>query len=123
MTPGRTASPFEPTGRRRELARLVGQIQALTLELKHLWQDGLEAPEVDAKEHTRERLRRHRGRRAARGHRRARAPRVITAAISSPSMRTGGWLGSWLSVQHSLRVEAVAPRGGGRCAHPVRALR
>jgi hypothetical protein len=42
MTPGRTASPFEPTGRRRELARLVGQIQALTLELQHLWQDGLE---------------------------------------------------------------------------------
>jgi hypothetical protein len=58
MTPSRTASPFEPTGRRRELARLVGQIQTLTLELQNLRQRELETPEVDAKERTRERLRR-----------------------------------------------------------------
>jgi hypothetical protein len=58
MTPSRTASPFEPTGRRRELARLVGQIQTLTLELQNLRQRELETPEVDAKERTLERLRR-----------------------------------------------------------------
>jgi hypothetical protein len=58
MTPRRTASPFEPTGRRRELARLVGQIQTLTLELQNLRQRELETPEVDAKERTLERLRR-----------------------------------------------------------------
>jgi hypothetical protein len=29
MTTSRTASPLEPTGHRRELARLVGQIQTL----------------------------------------------------------------------------------------------
>jgi hypothetical protein len=57
MTPSRTASPFEPTGRRRELARLVGQIQTLTLELQNLRQRELETPEVDAKERTLERLR------------------------------------------------------------------
>ena len=58
MTPSRTASPFEPTGRRRELARLVGQIQTLTLELQNLRQRELETPEIDAKERTLERLRR-----------------------------------------------------------------
>jgi hypothetical protein len=58
MTPSRTTSPFEPTGRRRQLARLVGQIQALTLELQHLRQRELETPELDAKERTLERLRR-----------------------------------------------------------------
>jgi hypothetical protein len=58
MTPSRTASPFEPTGRRGELARLVGQIQTLTLELQNLRQRELETPEVDAKERTLERLRR-----------------------------------------------------------------
>ena len=58
MTPSRTASPFEPTGRRRQLARLVGQIQALSLELQHLRQRELDAPEADAKERTSERLRR-----------------------------------------------------------------
>ena len=58
MTPSRTASPYEPTGRRRELARLVGQIQTLTLELQNLRQRELETPEVDAKERTLERLRR-----------------------------------------------------------------
>jgi hypothetical protein len=58
MTTGRTASPFEPTGRRRELARLIGQIQTLTRELHKLWQRGLETAEVDAKERTLERLHR-----------------------------------------------------------------
>jgi hypothetical protein len=58
MTTGRSASPLELTGRRGELARLIGQIQTLTLELQHLRQRGLEPPERDAKERTRERLRR-----------------------------------------------------------------
>jgi hypothetical protein len=58
MTPSRTASPFEPTGRRRELTRLVEQIQTLTLELQNLRRRELETAEVDAKERTLERLRR-----------------------------------------------------------------
>ena len=33
---------------------------------------------------------------------------MTTAAISSPRLRTVGPLGSWLSVRHSLRVEAAA---------------
>ena len=49
---------MNPTGRERELARLVGQIQTLTLEIRNLRQRGLETPEVDAKERTLERLRR-----------------------------------------------------------------
>ena len=49
---------MNPTGRQRELARLVGQIQTLTFELQSLRQRGLETPEVDAKERTLERLRR-----------------------------------------------------------------
>jgi hypothetical protein len=49
---------MNPTGRDRELARLVGQIQSLTLEIRNLRQRGLETPEVDAKERTLERLRR-----------------------------------------------------------------
>ena len=46
------------TRRRRELVRLDGQIQTLTLELQNLRQRELETPEVDAKERTLERLRR-----------------------------------------------------------------
>jgi len=46
------------TRRRRELVRLVGQIQTLTLKLQNLRQRGLETPEVDAKERTLVRLRR-----------------------------------------------------------------
>jgi hypothetical protein len=57
MTPSRTASSFDPTGRRRELARLVGQIQTLTLELQDLRWRELQTPEVDGKERTLERLR------------------------------------------------------------------
>ena len=45
-------------GRTRELVRLVGQIQALTLELQNLRQRESETPEVDAKERKLERLRR-----------------------------------------------------------------
>ena len=45
------------TGRRRELARLVGQIQTLTLKLQNLRQREAETPEVNAKERTLERLR------------------------------------------------------------------
>jgi hypothetical protein len=32
---------------------------------------------------------------------------MTIAAISSPSMRTAGRLGAWLSVRHSLRIEAI----------------
>ena len=46
------------TGRRRELVRLVGQIQTLRRELQNLRQRELETPETDAKERTLERLRR-----------------------------------------------------------------
>jgi len=49
---------MNPTGRRRELARLVGQIKTLTLEIRNLRQRGSETTEVDAKEGTLERLRR-----------------------------------------------------------------
>ena len=45
------------TGRRRELVRLVGQIQMLARELQNLRQRELETPEVNAKERTLERLR------------------------------------------------------------------
>jgi PAP2 superfamily protein len=34
--------------------------------------------------------------------------RITTAAIRSPSFRTGGWAGCWLSVRHSFRAEAAA---------------
>ena len=57
MTPSRTASSCEPTGRRQEHARLAGQIQTLTLELQNLLQRALDAPEIDAKERELERLR------------------------------------------------------------------
>ena len=33
---------------------------------------------------------------------------MTTAAVSSPSIRSFGRLGSWLSVRHSLRTEAAA---------------
>ncbi len=46
------------TRRRRELVRLVGQIQTLTLKLQNLRQREAETSEVDAKERTLVRLRR-----------------------------------------------------------------
>ena len=58
MTTSLTASLFEPTSRPRELARLIGQIRTLPLELHKLQQRGLETPEVNAKERTLERVRR-----------------------------------------------------------------
>jgi t-SNARE complex subunit (syntaxin) len=58
MTTGGTASPSEQTRRHRELARLIRQIQTLTVELQNLPQREWQTPEVDAKERTLERLRR-----------------------------------------------------------------
>jgi hypothetical protein len=85
MTTSRTASPLEPTGPRRE------------------------TPEVAAKECPLERLRRQL---AAVAKRAARDELgngcMTTAAIGAPSRRTAGRLGSWLSVRHSLRIEAAA---------------
>jgi hypothetical protein len=49
---------MNPTGRRRELAWLAGQLKTLTLELQNLRQRDLETTELDAKERTLERLRR-----------------------------------------------------------------
>ena len=51
---------MNPTGRRRELAWLAGQLKTLTLELQNLRQRDLETTELDAKERTLERLRRQR---------------------------------------------------------------
>jgi hypothetical protein len=67
MTTGRSGSPFEPTGRRRELARLVAQIQTLTLELHNLRQREVTTPVVDAKERRLGRLRRQLAAAAKRG--------------------------------------------------------
>jgi hypothetical protein len=58
MTTGRTASPSGQTRRQRELARLIRQIQTLTVKLQNLRQRELQTPEADAKEGTLERLRR-----------------------------------------------------------------
>jgi hypothetical protein len=59
MTTGRSASPFEPgPAGRGEFARLVGQIQTLTLDLQHHGCAGWRRRKLDAKERTRERLRR-----------------------------------------------------------------
>jgi hypothetical protein len=49
---------MNPTGRRRELAWLAGQLKTLTLELQNLRQRDLETTELDAKTRTLERLRR-----------------------------------------------------------------
>jgi hypothetical protein len=49
---------MNPTGRRRELAWLAGQLKTLTLELQNLRQRDLETTELDAKKRTLERLRR-----------------------------------------------------------------
>jgi len=100
---------MNPTGRERILARLVGQIQTLTLELQNLRERGLQTPEVDAKERTLERLRGQLAAVAKRAaNRRAREHWMTTAAISSPRTRTVGRLSTGLSVRHSLRTEAAA---------------
>jgi hypothetical protein len=50
-------SPYEPRGERREIVRLVRQIQALTLELHELQQREGGTPELHARERTLEQLR------------------------------------------------------------------
>jgi hypothetical protein len=87
MTTGRTVSPFEPTGRRRELARLIGQIQTLTR--------ARQCPAAWAGEgrgrrqgtHTRAAPSAARGPRATHGNRRARQRRLTGAAIRSFTVR------------------------------------
>ena len=53
----RNLSPSEPTGERRELARLIGRIQALRTELGELRLHAAGSPEVRAKERRLEQLR------------------------------------------------------------------
>jgi hypothetical protein len=57
MTTKRPMNPFEPRGERRELVRLVRQIQSLTLELQETRGRELHTPEVAAKERMLEQLR------------------------------------------------------------------
>jgi hypothetical protein len=57
MTTTRNVNPFQLSGERRELARLVGRIQILTLELRGAQQCRLDTTEVDAKKRTLDRLR------------------------------------------------------------------
>jgi hypothetical protein len=54
----RKVSPFEPRAHeRRDLVRLIRRIQALTLEIHELQRHDACAPELQAKERTREQLR------------------------------------------------------------------
>lgn len=57
MPSSRAARPFEPRSERRELVRLVRQIQTLTLEVRQLQLRQGGAPELHAKERTLEQLR------------------------------------------------------------------
>jgi hypothetical protein len=57
MSTTRDVRPFEPGGQRRELVRLVRQIQALTLEVRELQQRQGGTPELHARERTLEQLR------------------------------------------------------------------
>jgi hypothetical protein len=57
MSTTRYSSPFEPPAKRRELVRLVRQIQALTLELHELRQREGDNAELQANERTLEQLR------------------------------------------------------------------
>jgi hypothetical protein len=57
MPINRTVRPFVPPGGRRELVRLVRQIQALTLEVHELRQRRQAAPELPARERKLEQLR------------------------------------------------------------------
>jgi hypothetical protein len=57
MSRTRNVRPFEPPGERRELVRLVQQIQALTLEVQELGQREAGTPELHAKQRTLEQLR------------------------------------------------------------------
>jgi hypothetical protein len=53
----RNVSTLEPPGERRELVRIVRQIQTLTAELDDLGRHAAANPEVQAKERTLEQLR------------------------------------------------------------------
>jgi hypothetical protein len=53
----RPVHPFEPSGRRRELIRLVRRVQELTLELEENRQNGDATPEFQTAERTLEQLR------------------------------------------------------------------
>ena len=53
----RNANQFEPHGTRRELVGLIRRVQALTLELAELRQQGRASRELEAKELTLEQLR------------------------------------------------------------------
>lgn len=57
MSKNPVVSPFEPSRERRELARLIQRIQALTVELQELRQREPDTPEFDAKERRLEQLR------------------------------------------------------------------
>jgi len=53
----RNVSTLEPRGERRELVRIVRQIQALTAELDELRRHAAADPQVQARERTLEQLR------------------------------------------------------------------
>ena len=53
----RDLNQFDASAQRRELGRLVRQIQALTLELRELRQGEADAAELESKERTLEQLR------------------------------------------------------------------
>ena len=57
MSTGHSANAFEPGDRQRELAHLVRQIQALTLELQADQKGQRNTTDFDAKERTLEQLR------------------------------------------------------------------
>jgi hypothetical protein len=57
MTTNRSVHPFEPSRERRELVRLVRQMQDLALELQELRRHAGANPELHVKERTLEQLR------------------------------------------------------------------
>ncbi len=57
MTTKRPMNPFEQSGERRELVRLVRRIQTLALEVQEARRRGVDTPAVDAKERMLEQLR------------------------------------------------------------------
>jgi hypothetical protein len=57
MTINRPLEPFELSGDRHELGRLVARIQTLTLELQAALRDRPDSAEVAAKTHTLDQLR------------------------------------------------------------------
>jgi hypothetical protein len=57
MTTNHPVEPFELSGDRHELGRLVARIQTLTLELQAVRRDRPDSAEFDAKTHTLDQLR------------------------------------------------------------------